>query len=55
MQTFSVAIAGVIGVLLRYFTTLGMNKWMGPSFPYATLLVNVAGSFAIGVVSTLGL
>ena len=41
--------------MLRHFTTLGMGRWLGPSFPYSTLLINVTGSFAIGAITTLGL
>lgn len=39
--------AGAAGALSRY----GLAAWIGPrSFPWATLGVNLAGSFALGLV-----
>ena len=40
---FLVALGGAVGSVLRYVTGLAVP------FPYGTLTVNVAGSFAIGV------
>jgi len=48
-----VAIGGAIGSVLRYaVTVLAAARW-GPALPWGTLLVNVAGSFVIGVVAEL--
>ncbi|MCI0749296.1 MAG: CrcB family protein [Nevskiales bacterium] len=44
-----VVFGGAIGSLLRFYTTLGARR-LGADFPWGTLLVNVAGSFMIGVV-----
>lgn len=45
-----VALGGALGSVLRY----GLGAWVqglwGPSFPYSTLLVNLLGSFLIGLV-----
>jgi CrcB protein len=44
-----VASAGAVGALCRY----GVGTWVGErSFPWATLAINVVGSFLIGVVLT---
>ncbi len=47
----SVALGGALGAVLRYLVV----QWVGApaSFPVATLLVNVLGSFAIGIFAVL--
>ncbi|MFN6925498.1 MAG: fluoride efflux transporter CrcB [Tabrizicola sp.] len=44
-----VALGGAIGASLRYLTNVGTMRWIGPGFPYATVIVNVIGSFLMGV------
>ena len=47
-----VGIGGVIGSLLRYLVSmLSMNLW-GEGFPISTLLINLTGSFLLGVVTS---
>ena len=41
---------GFVGAVLRYLVAKGLS---GTEFPYATLLVNVVGSFALGLVAGL--
>ena len=48
-----VALGGGIGSVLRYGTSLIAARWLGVDFPYGTLIVNVVGSFLIGVVQEL--
>jgi len=43
-----VACGGAIGACLRYFLTQETTKLLGKGFPFATLMVNVIGSFALG-------
>ncbi|SEQ36980.1 CrcB protein [Loktanella sp. DSM 29012] len=45
----SVALGGAIGATLRWLTGLWALRVMGPGFPWATLCVNVVGSFLMGV------
>jgi CrcB protein len=45
-----IALGGGLGTALRYGATLGMTRWLGTSFPWGTLLVNVLGSFLLGIV-----
>ncbi|MBI3555496.1 MAG: fluoride efflux transporter CrcB [Deltaproteobacteria bacterium] len=54
MQTVLISLAGIFGVLGRYFMSLGVTRLAGPGFPFATVLINVLGSFLIGVVYVLG-
>ena len=49
-----IAAGGAIGTLARYGVTRAV-AWSPPRFPLATLLVNVAGSFALGAVLVVAL
>lgn len=41
--------AGFLGAILRYYTSEKLNKLS--QFPYGTLVVNLMGSFLLGIVS----
>lgn len=45
----AVAVGGGIGAALRYAVTLLANAHGGVVFPYGTVLVNIIGSFLIGL------
>lgn len=46
MNYLLIALGGAAGSLLRY----GCSRWLNnPSFPYGTLVVNIVGSFLIGL------
>jgi CrcB protein len=49
-----VGLGGAIGSVLRFLTSLAAAHWFGAEFPYGTLIVNLAGSFVIGVVQQIG-
>jgi len=40
---------GALGVNARYWLGVLMARWTGPRFPWATVAINVSGSFAIGI------
>lgn len=44
-----VALGGAIGASARYLTNVAVLRALGPGFPWATVIVNVVGSFAMGV------
>lgn len=45
----AIAAGGAIGALSRYGVNVASLKLLGAGFPFATLAVNVAGSFAMGL------
>ena len=52
---FQVALGGALGASARYGVHLGALRLFGPTFPWATLAVNVLGSFLMGLlVAALG-
>jgi len=48
-----VALGGAIGSVARFWMTLAMVRLTGPAFPWGTLLINVLGSFVIGLFAAL--
>ncbi|NKB49548.1 MAG: fluoride efflux transporter CrcB [Alphaproteobacteria bacterium] len=45
----AIALGGAIGAVGRYYVSVAMTLVMGHGFPWGTLVVNVAGSFLMGV------
>jgi len=52
MICLSTAAGGALGAVSRHGVTLGVARLGVGGFPCATLLVNVLGSFCIGIVVT---
>jgi CrcB protein len=42
------SVGGTLGVNARYWLGVWMNRWASPQFPWATVVINVSGSFLIG-------
>ncbi len=55
VRLFWICLGGAFGTGLRYGVSLWAPRLLGISFPYATLIVNVVGSFLIGLIMYLGL
>lgn len=53
MMYLMIFIGGGLGAVSRFAMALGMVRLLGPAFPYGTLMVNVTGSFLIGLILTL--
>jgi len=51
----AVAAGGALGSMARFWMTGVVAALTGPRFPYGTLLINILGSFVIGVVAGLTL
>ena len=49
LTLLQVALGGAIGASCRYMTGVAMGWWLGHGFPWATLTVNVVGSFLMGM------
>ena len=49
-SALAVVAGGGIGSLIRYLVTFGIMQRLGPGFPWWTFIINVTGSFVIGIV-----
>jgi CrcB protein len=50
LRVVAICLGGALGSGLRYLVSLAALRWLGPEFPCGTLIVNLAGAFAIGLV-----
>lgn len=55
IQFLLVCLGGAIGTGIRYLLALSLPLILGKGFPYATLSVNIVGSFLIGLIMYLSL
>ena len=49
MTLLYIALGGSIGSVLRYLVTTQTSRLLGNNYPYGTLIVNIAGSLAMGL------
>lgn len=54
-RTLLVAGGGLVGSVARYWIAGWMQNWYGSGFPLGTLVVNLLGSFVVGMVMTFSL
>jgi CrcB protein len=47
------SIGGALGVNARFWLGVVITRWAGPRFPWATVVINVTGSFAIGFLAVI--
>jgi len=45
----AVAVGGAIGSVMRYLVGIGAGRLFGTDFPWGTLIINITGSFVMGV------
>jgi fluoride exporter len=50
-QLFAVALGGSFGAAFRFLVSSGIYQWLGRGFPYGTLVVNIIGSFLLGLLT----
>ncbi len=53
MKYFLVGVGGFLGTIMRYWLSGFVAQRFGETFPWGTLVINVTGSFAIGLFATL--
>lgn len=46
-----IALGGALGTVARYWMTNAVAALTGPMFPWGTILINIIGSFIIGLVA----
>lgn len=49
----AVATGGALGSVMRYLVGIGSGRAFGTDFPWGTLIINVTGSFLIGLFAAL--
>jgi CrcB protein len=55
MRFILICCGGAVGTGARYLLGGLVIRWVGPDFPYGTMLINVLGSLLIGLVQQVGL
>ena len=50
-----IAIGGAAGAVSRYVVDDSLTRWLGGSFPVGTLVVNLSGSFLLGILFALAI
>ena len=45
----AIGTGGAIGSVLRYALAMSVQRWAGTGFPLGTVIVNILGSFTIGL------
>lgn len=55
MITLVVAPGGAIGACLRFLTDRQLKAWQPTLFPWGTFVVNIAGSFVLGILAGVAL
>ena len=54
MTWLLVAVGAALGAPLRYLTDRAVQRWLGTSYAWGTLSVNILGTFLLGVLVGLG-
>ncbi len=54
MKSICIGLFGLIGVFSRYGLGTLLNRFFWAQFPWSTLVINLTGSFLIGIVYALG-
>ena len=52
-QMLAVFCGGFLGTLLRYIVSIGLQDWLGKSWPYDILLINLSGALLLALLTVL--
>jgi CrcB protein len=55
MTYILIALGGAVGALLRYVVDEAVSRWTGGAFPFGTFVINVTGSFVLGLLFALAI
>jgi fluoride exporter len=55
MKLVAICLAGAAGTLCRYLISVAALRYLNPAFPFGTLLVNLLGSFFLGLLMQVSL
>jgi CrcB protein len=55
MVLIEIAVGGAAGAVARYLVDVTVSERTGGAFPYGTLVVNLSGTFILGLLATLAL
>lgn len=50
VQIVLVAIGSALGGVSRWMVHLAVGRWLGTEYPFGTLIINVSGSFVLGLI-----
>lgn len=53
MKLLLIALGGALGALARYALSGLVYAWLGPTFPWGTLVVNLTGCYGLGLLWSL--
>jgi CrcB protein len=53
LQVLAIAAGGAVGAVFRFWVSTGIYQLLGRGFPWGTLVVNVLGSFLMGLLFVL--
>jgi len=53
MQLLAIAAGGALGAVFRFWLSTATYAMLGRGFPYGTLVVNILGSFLMGIATVL--
>ena len=53
LKLLAISFGGAAGALLRFGVSNGTHMWLGRGFPFGTLMVNVVGCLAMGILYVL--
>jgi CrcB protein len=55
ISSLAVSLGAIPGALSRYYLTVLFGQWLGVSFPFGTLAINLSGALLMGFFATLAI